>query len=151
MTPLVSAYTYLWGQHEYNANPFAPLDCKVEAYLYPGIQETWAPHTVSGYYLGNLQEHSKCHKIYICDTRHNQVCDTVFFKHKYLTMPMMTPADTLIKALDKLLNAISGVIPKSIITKDAILQLMSIYCQQALDTSDAKSSQKVLRCLAKVQ
>ena len=25
MTPTVSAYTYLWGQHDYNVNPFAPL------------------------------------------------------------------------------------------------------------------------------
>jgi hypothetical protein len=39
MTPTVSAYTYLiWGQHDYNANPYAPLGCKVEAYLYPGIR-----------------------------------------------------------------------------------------------------------------
>jgi hypothetical protein len=27
MTPTVSAYTYLWGQHDYNSNPFAPLGC----------------------------------------------------------------------------------------------------------------------------
>jgi hypothetical protein len=31
MTPTVSAYTYLWGQHDYNSNPFVPLGCKVEA------------------------------------------------------------------------------------------------------------------------
>jgi hypothetical protein len=40
MIPIVAAYTYLWGQHDYNANPFTPLGCKVEAYLYPGIRET---------------------------------------------------------------------------------------------------------------
>jgi hypothetical protein len=146
MTPTVSAYVYLWGQHDYNA-----LGCKVEAYLYPGIQETWAPHTARGYYLKNLQEHYQCHKIYICDTRHNQVCDTVFFKYKYLTMPTITPANALIKASDKLVNYISGVIPKNSITKDAVLQLMSIYCQQALDAADAESAQRVLRYQAKVQ
>jgi hypothetical protein len=47
MTPSVSAYTYLWGQHDYNANPFAPLGCKVEANISSGVQETWAPHTVT--------------------------------------------------------------------------------------------------------
>ncbi len=151
MTPTVSTYTHLWGQHDYNVNPFAPLGCKVEAYLYPGIQETWAPHTASGYYLGNMQEHYRCHKIYISDTRHNQVCDTVFSKNKYLTMPTIILADTLIKALDKLVDAISGVIPKNSITKDALLQLMSIYCQQALDAADAKSAQRVLRPIAKAQ
>jgi hypothetical protein len=50
MTPTVSAYTYLWGQHDYITNPFAPLGCKVESHLVPSIHETWAPHTASGYH-----------------------------------------------------------------------------------------------------
>jgi hypothetical protein len=33
MTPTISAYTYLWRQHDYNSNPFVPLGCKVEAHL----------------------------------------------------------------------------------------------------------------------
>jgi hypothetical protein len=45
MTPSVSAYAYLWGEHDYNANPFAPLGCKVEVHVTPGTRETWAPHT----------------------------------------------------------------------------------------------------------
>jgi hypothetical protein len=53
MTPTVSAYTYLWGQHDYNSNPFAPLGCKIEAHLVPGIREMWAPRTTSGFYVGN--------------------------------------------------------------------------------------------------
>ncbi len=28
MTPSMSAYAYLWGQHDYNANPFVLLGCK---------------------------------------------------------------------------------------------------------------------------
>jgi len=28
VAPNVSAYAYLWGQHDFNANPFAPLGCK---------------------------------------------------------------------------------------------------------------------------
>ncbi len=31
VAPNVSAYAYLWGQHNVNANPFTPLGCKVEA------------------------------------------------------------------------------------------------------------------------
>jgi hypothetical protein len=53
MTPTMSAYTYLWGQHDYNSKPFAPLGCKVEAHLVPGIRETLAPHMTSGFYAGN--------------------------------------------------------------------------------------------------
>ena len=56
-TPTVSAFAYLWGQHNYNANPFAPLGCKVEAHITPGTREMWAAHTASGYYIGNAWEH----------------------------------------------------------------------------------------------
>ncbi len=75
----------------------------------------------------------------------------MFFKHKYFATPTLTPADALIKALDKLVDAISGIIPIKRITKDAVLQLMSIYCQQALEALDAKSAQRALRRQAKAQ
>ena len=42
VAPNVSAYAYLWGQHNFNANPFAPLGCKVEAHIKPSVRETWA-------------------------------------------------------------------------------------------------------------
>jgi hypothetical protein len=70
MTPKVLAYACLWGQHDYKANPFAPLGCKVESHLVPGIRKTWAPHTASGYYIGTAWEHYCCHKVYIIDTCH---------------------------------------------------------------------------------
>jgi hypothetical protein len=91
MCPTFSAYPYLWGPHDYNTHLFASLGCKVEAFVYPGIRETWAPHIASGYYIGNSHEHYWCHQIYIKDTLSNRVCDTVFFKHKYLTILMITP------------------------------------------------------------
>ncbi len=37
MLKTVLAYTYLYGQHDYNSNPFAPLGCKVEAHIVPEI------------------------------------------------------------------------------------------------------------------
>jgi hypothetical protein len=46
LRPTISAYAYLWGQHDYNANPFAPLGCKVEAHVTPTVRETWAAHTI---------------------------------------------------------------------------------------------------------
>jgi len=127
MTPTLSAYTYAWGQHDYNANPFAPLGCKVEAHLVPSICETWAPHTASRVYVGNSPEHYRCHKVFINDTRHTRVCSTVFFKYKYLTMPTITPADALIRAADNLTDAITGIVPPPNMTTDAIDQLITIF------------------------
>ncbi len=141
----MSAYAYLWGQHDYNANPLAPLGCKVEAYVTPGVHKTWVPHTASGYYVGNAWEHYCCHEIYISNTKSIRTCLTVFFKHKYLTMPSITPSDALIHAADDLTDAISGLIPTSTVTADAVDQLMEIYKQKARATRDAATAQRVLR------
>ncbi len=151
MMPKVSAYAYLWGKHDRNANPFAPLGCKVEAHVTPGTRETWAPHTASGFYIGNAWEHYRCHKIFICNTKHTWTCLTVFFKHKYLMMPTITPANTLIRAADYLTDAIAGLIPAPTATQDAVNQLMVIFKQQVRAANDAATAQKVLRERAQAQ
>ena len=53
-------------------------------------------------------EHYRCHKIYMKKTRSKRISDTVFFKHKYITQPTVTPADTIVKALDDLTHALKG-------------------------------------------
>ncbi len=145
MTPTISAHTYLWGQHDYNVNPFAPLGCKVQAHITPRVREAWAPHTASGYYVGRAWEHYCCHEVYISNTKSICTCLTVFFKHKYLTMPSITPADALIRAADYLMDIISGLIPTSMVTADAVDQLMEIFKQQVRVTRDAATAQRVLR------
>ncbi len=151
MTPTVSAYAYLWGKHDYNANPLAPLGCKVEAHVTPGTRETWAPHTASGFYIGNMWEHYRCHEIYISNAKHTRTCLTVFFKHKYLTMHTITPADALICAADYLTDAIAGLIPAPTAMQDAVNQLMVIFKQQACTANDTATAQRVLRERAQAQ
>ncbi len=151
MTPSVSAYAYLWGKHNYNVNPFAPLGCKVEAQVTPNKRETWAPHTASGFCVGNAWEHYRCHEIYICDTKHTRMCLTAFFKHKYLTIPTITPADALICAADHITDAILGLVPTPTGMQDAVDQLMVIFKQQACATRDAATAQRVLRQRAQAE
>ena len=151
VTPTVSAFTYLWGQHDYNAYPYAPLGCKVEAHVTPGTRETWAAHTASGYYIGNASEHYRCHEVYISDTKATRICETAFFRHKYLTMPTITPADALIKAADNLVDVIKGHLPKNSVTADAVEQLMEIYKIQAEKATCEARAQRVLRENAQAQ
>jgi hypothetical protein len=80
-----------------------------------------------------------------------RTCETVFFRHKYLTMPTITPADALIKASDNLIDAISGLIPKPTVTADAIEQLMEIYKIQAHRSTCEAQAQRVLREKAQAQ
>ncbi len=144
-------YAYLWKQYDFNANPFGPLRCKVEAHIKPAVRETWAAHTASGYYIGNVWDHYRCHEIYITDTKHSRICETGFFKHKYLTIPSFTPADALIKAADNLVDTINGIIPKTTVTSDAVEQLMKIYKIQAEKATCEARIQRVLQEHAQAQ
>ncbi len=135
----------MWKQQNYNANPFAPLGCKVKVHLVPSNRQMWAPHTASGFYIGNAWDHYRCHEIYINDARHTHTCNTVFFKHKYLTMLTLIPADALIQAAKTLTSAIACIIPPPNMTTDAINQLMHIFKQQAKTAKNDATVQRVLK------
>ena len=51
-TPTISSFSHLYGQHNYDAHPFAILGSAVEIHVMPKHRKTWDTHTKSGYYLG---------------------------------------------------------------------------------------------------
>jgi len=71
-------------------------------------KETWAEHSVDGYYIGTLDEHYQSHNIWVTKTKALQVSETVLFKHKYIIQPILTPKDVIIKALHDLKHALNG-------------------------------------------
>jgi hypothetical protein len=73
------------------------------------------------------------------------MCSLVFFKHKYLMMPSLTPADALIRAADDLTTALAGVIPPPSMTTNTIAQLINIFKTQAEKEKDKATLQRVLR------
>jgi hypothetical protein len=105
---MVSAYQYVHGSFDYNKTPLAPLGCAVQLYESNSRRGTWAEHSTNGWYIGTSMEHYRCHRIYVKKTRSERISDTVFFKHKYITQPTVTPADTIVKALDDLTHALKG-------------------------------------------
>ena len=52
---------------------------------------------------------------------------TMFFKHKYLTMPTITLAQVVLKAATDLEEAIRGVIPQHNGTTEALTKLREIF------------------------
>jgi hypothetical protein len=117
----------------------------VEAHIVPDVREMWAAHTASRYYIENVWEHYRFHKVYISSTKSTCISEKVFFHHKYLTMPTIMPADALIKAADNLVDAILGHLPKNSVTADAVKHLMEIYKIQADQAKCAARAQRVLR------
>ena len=145
VVPNISAFACLYGQHVYNANPFAPLGTAVEMHVTPANRKTYEAHTKTGFYVGNSWEHYRCHEIWIADTRSVRVGETVFFKHKYLTQPAVTMSDAILRAGDDLCQALKGVISENGATRTAVDHLMDIFKKQARKGETVTNTQRVLR------
>ena len=78
LKPHMSAFAHMYGEHNYNAHPWAVLGCKVELHVMPSKRRTWDPHTKTGFYLGTSWEHYRCHEVWVKDTKSTRVDQTVF-------------------------------------------------------------------------
>ena len=105
-TPTISAYQHVNGNFDYNKLPLAPLGCSVEMQESTNRQQTWDPHSLTGWYLGTLTEHCRCHKNFCKKTRSERISDTVVFWHSYLTQPIISPDDHIVKAIGDLSSAL---------------------------------------------
>ena len=45
VVPTVSAFAHIYGQHDYDAQPFAILGSAIELHVTPSKRKTWAAHT----------------------------------------------------------------------------------------------------------
>ena len=89
----MSAFAHLNGQHDFNRHPLAPLGIEVHSYVPPDEQKTWGVKCKKGYYIGTSREHYRYFQAYIPETGGIQGSETMFFKHKYITMPALTSAN----------------------------------------------------------
>ncbi len=105
---LVSAYQYVRGTFDYNKAPLRPMGSVVQMHESRDNRGTWAEQSIDGWYLGTSQEYYWCHIIHVKKMRRKRISDTVFFKHKYITQPTLTPVDTVVKAINNLTSALKG-------------------------------------------
>ena len=109
VAPNISAYAYHHGSFDYNRMPIAPMGCAVQFHIKPNRRTTFGEHSGDGFYLRTSAEHYRTHVIFCKKTRSKRLADTVFFKHKHITQPTVTPADAIVNAFTKLRNAILGI------------------------------------------
>ena len=98
--PTLSAYEFIHGKLDYNKMPLAPLGCAVQIHDSTNRRKTWDPHSLSGWYLGTSTEHYRCHIVFCTKTRAERISDTVFFQHRYLTQPVVTPVDMVMDSMN---------------------------------------------------
>ena len=141
----------MYGQHNYDAHPFAPLGAKVEMHVMPGNRRTWESHTKAGYYLGTSWDHYRCHEVWISNTKSKRVGRTVFLKHKYLIQPTITASDALPRAGDNICAALQNVAPTTTSSRRAIGFLMDIFKNQANSEADGVNAQRLQMKAAQTQ
>jgi hypothetical protein len=108
VAPTISAYAYVNGPFDYNAMPLAPMGCAAQIYESTNRRKTWAENSIDGWYLRTSTEHYRCHVVHEKRTRSERISDTVWFKHKYITQPNVTPVDQIVKAINDLTCALKG-------------------------------------------
>ena len=108
--PSKSVFEILHGKQVYNAHPFAPLGSAVELHVTPSKQKTWEEHTMSGFYLGIAWEPYRCHVVWVKNIRSTRIGQKIFFRfrHKYITQPVMTQTDAILRAVDVLISVLGG-------------------------------------------
>ena len=102
INPKISTYTHLYGPHNYNSQPFVPIGMEAMIYDHPNLRKTFAQHCSKGYVLGTSTEHYRCWNLWNLKTKSTRVSGTVFFKHKYISNPTLTPADAIIAAANRM-------------------------------------------------
>jgi hypothetical protein len=129
--PKISAFAHVHGQHDYMKKPFAPIGCAVQVHVKLGNRRTWDAHTEAGYNLGTSMEHHRCFKIYVTKTRATKVRDMVFFKHQYITNPVVSPESLVVAAAQQLTTALKENIPTGNETAEALKKVSVLFTKIA--------------------
>jgi hypothetical protein len=127
VTPKVSAYAHVHGQHNYTTRPSAPLGCAVMAHVKLKNRQSWDVHSEVGFNIGTAMEHHCCFHVYIVKTRATRVSNAVFFKHQYITNPQITPETLVMKAAAELTSALKGTILRDAETAEALTKVGKLF------------------------
>ncbi len=114
VNPGMSAYAHVCqGQHDYSKHPFVPIGMEAMVHEKPHKRRTIAQHCKKGYVLGTSFEHYQCQTVWMVDPHNRRTSGAVWFKHKYLTHPSVTPADRITAAIGGLAKTLTtGVQPQ---------------------------------------
>ena len=126
LVPTILARAHLCGQHDYNSHPLAHIYCVVEMHVQLKVRKTHGGHSLAGYHVGTLMVHYIGQQIYVTKTNDIRGRDTIFYKHKYLTMSIRTKVDTIEDAAKDLKKAIEGGIPQPHKDRETLNKSMGI-------------------------
>jgi hypothetical protein len=137
----MTAYAHVYqGQHDYNKHPFVPIGLESLVQVKPHKQQTYAQYCNKGYVIGMSFQHYQCQKVWMKDTHATQVSGAVWFKHKYLTNPSVTPDDQIVAAIGRLAKTLTTGVPPQLHnnTVDKLCKLEEILEPRTDGINDCK-------------
>jgi hypothetical protein len=96
--PIILAYAHVYGHHNYKRHPFVPIGIEALVNDQPHKRCLFSQHCRKAFVLSTSTEHYWCWKFWSVTMRATRISGAAFFNHKYLTNPMVTPEDRVIKA-----------------------------------------------------
>ena len=144
ITPKVSAFAHVHGQHDFMKKPFAPIGCTIHTHVKADDRRTWDTRSEPGFNLGTSMEHHRCFKVYVTRTRATRISDTVIFQHQYITRPTISPESHVVAAAQQLATALKGNIPAGNHTAEALKKVSQLFTKIAL-AKQAAAAEKAHR------
>jgi hypothetical protein len=135
INPLLSAYTQLHGEFDFNRTPIAPIGCKVIVHDRRNERGSWDNHGSPGYYINRAEQHYRNYKCYMKDTKSTRISNTVEFFPTYCTLPRVRSIDRLTMILQDLHEVLSQP-PRTI-----------PFLQQGTDLSTALQAIQKILCI----
>jgi len=133
INPKLSAYSQIHGPFDFEKTPLAPPGIKVLAHEQAEGRESFAVHSIRGFYLGPCLNHYRCYKIYCPSTNSTRIANTVdWFPHN-IKMPTATSTDILLATAKDLTAALKQtqrnplVPPPNTETRKALQTLTEIF------------------------
>ena len=106
--PVISAYAYVYGPHDYNAELFVPIRMETLVHNKPRRRKIFAEHCIKGYVLRTSFYHYRACIMRMKKTKTTRISGKVFHKHKYIINPDLTPEDWVIADMDNLSQELKG-------------------------------------------
>ena len=126
--PELSAWTFLMGAFNYDANPLGPIGCPVMIHKKISNRKPWEFRSKEGWSVGVSFEHYRCQLVIPADTQEINVSDTVKFIHQFITTPTITPEYCILHGLNTLSGTIKDVPTATYEAQiQAITKLRDIY------------------------
>jgi hypothetical protein len=107
VNPLISAYTQVHGEYDFNKTPIAPVGCTVIVHDRRNEQGSWDNHGSHSFYINRAPQQYRNYTCYMRDTKKNRISNTVEFFPTHCNLPKVTPIDRLTMVLQDLHEVLS--------------------------------------------